>query len=93
MVRSTNTNGHKTDTRDRAEYFREYNHDRRADVKAKLAKWQGRKHRCPTCKGDLSLGRLDGKTKQCVPGSEAELQTGRCPRWRTADHYRLVYKG
>ena len=94
MGRDTTTNGHRPDTRDRVEYFRTYSHDKRKDVKAKLEKWQRRKHSCPACKGELTVGSLDGgKSKMCCPISPADLATARCSRWRTATHYRLDYKG
>ena len=82
-----------TDSRDRLEYFRTYSKGRRSDIAAKLQKWQARKHRCPTCKGELTLGQMDGgKSKQCCPTSPADLAAARCPRWRTAKHYTLRYR-
>ena len=80
-------------TTDRREQMREYSAKGRADLKAKLSKWQARKHRCPTCKGELHLGTLDGgKSKECCPYSAADLATRRCPRWLEGKHYRLEYK-
>lgn len=92
MPEITTTNGHKPDTRDRAEYFRTYSTTRRADIAAKLQKWQARKHRCPSCKGELTLGKLDGKSKMCCPTTPADLAAARCPRWRQGKHYTLRYK-
>ena len=82
-----------TKTRDRGEYFREYAKGRRADIQAKLVKWQTRKHRCPDCKGILTVGQMDGKSKQCCPTTPADLAAARCPRWRQGKHYVLRYKG
>ena len=91
---TTTTNGHRPDARDRLEYFRTYSKGRRADIQAKLGKWQNRKHRCPSCGGELTVGQMDGgKSKMCSPISPADLATARCPRWRTGKHYRLRYKG
>ena len=93
MPSVTSTNGHKPAARDRLQYFKEYSKGRRADIRAKLVKWQGRKHRCPDCKGELTVGQMDGGlTKMCCPTTPADLAAARCPRWRQGKHYTLRYK-